>query len=65
MKKNLAQIATKRKTGNEDFLHNGKSAPMNLLHFWQWAGSDLINNKRLGSNLYPLMKPIIVNEKAS
>ena len=48
MKMNLAQITTQRKTGHEDFLHKGKSAPMNLLKFWQWSGSDLLNNADRG-----------------
>jgi hypothetical protein len=38
------QIKVGRKTGGEPFELDGKSAPFNLINFWQWSSSDLPNN---------------------
>ena len=42
------EIKVKRKTGNESFHANGKPMKDNLLSFWQWSASDLINNTMRG-----------------
>jgi hypothetical protein len=45
---NFGEIASKRKTGNEKFILNGKAIDLNLLSFWQWSSSDLISNSMRG-----------------
>lgn len=37
-----------KKTGSETFTKNGESTKMNLLDFWSWSSSDLINNAQRG-----------------
>lgn len=37
-------IEPTRKTGEESFRVGKKSLDVNLLNFWQWANSDLLNN---------------------
>jgi len=39
---------TSRKNGTEWFLYDGKNIGKLLLNFWQWSGSDLLNNAMRG-----------------
>lgn len=48
MVENLEPIEVEKKTGNESFHRNGDSLSFDLLNFWQWFGSDLINNTTRG-----------------
>lgn len=48
MEKNLDPLKAERKTGKESFHKNGESLSFDLLDFWQWFGSDLINNTTRG-----------------
>jgi hypothetical protein len=40
----LQRMTTKRKDGREPFHINGDILDFNLLSFWQWSASDLVNN---------------------
>ena len=44
----FGEITVTRKTGNEQFKLNGKALDINLMSFWQWSSSDLINNALRG-----------------
>ena len=44
--KELSALTVKRKTGKELFHYNGKALPVDLLSFWSWSSSDLVNNNR-------------------
>ena len=48
MMDSFGEITVTRKTGNEKFMLNGKALDINLLSFWQWSSSDLINNAMRG-----------------
>ncbi len=37
-----------KKEGNEPFITKGEKTKMNLLDFWSWSSSDLINNAQRG-----------------
>lgn len=42
------EIHLKQKTGDEPFHVNGEDIGLNLLSFWKWSSSDLINNAMRG-----------------
>lgn len=42
------QLDIQRKSGAEPFWSHGYPLPMTLLHFWQWAVSDLVSNVTRG-----------------
>ncbi len=46
--KELSALTVKRKTGKELFHYNGKALPVDLLSFWSWSSSDLVNNTLRG-----------------
>ncbi|HNT53209.1 MAG TPA: hypothetical protein PKG95_00765 [Anaerolineaceae bacterium] len=48
MTQNLDRISIKRKTGTERFHANGQEFDFDLLSFWQWVDSDLVNNALRG-----------------
>ncbi len=41
---NLDAVKVERKTGGEHVHANGRELPYDVLGFWQWGGSDLLNN---------------------
>jgi hypothetical protein len=41
-------LAVVRKSGTEPFREGGDVCPFNLLDFWRWMGSDLVNNAMRG-----------------
>jgi hypothetical protein len=48
MAQNLGRLTIKRKTGAEEFHVDGQELDFNLLSFWQWMASDLVNNALRG-----------------
>ncbi len=44
----LPRLAITRKEGTEQFHINGKSLGFDLLSFWRWSASDLVNNAMRG-----------------
>lgn len=44
----LDPVKTLRKTGAEPFVLAGTAAPFDLLDFWRWSASDLLENTRRG-----------------
>lgn len=44
----LQRLVASRKTGKEHFHINGQSLDFELLNFWQWSSSDLVNNALRG-----------------
>lgn len=44
----LRRLAITRKEGREPFHVNGNSAGFDLLSFWRWSSSDLVNNSARG-----------------
>lgn len=48
MPKSLDLMKTARKSGNEPFIKNNKPLNFNLLNFWQWGSSDLLNSTNRG-----------------
>ncbi|MBS1794103.1 MAG: hypothetical protein JSS81_09630 [Acidobacteria bacterium] len=48
MKNDLNAIPVFRKSGHEKFILGNHPTELNLLGFWQWAGSDLTNNAYRG-----------------
>ncbi|MGB8226506.1 MAG: hypothetical protein WCE45_06560 [Sedimentisphaerales bacterium] len=44
----LKPINSKRKTGREPFVYNGKKHIVTLLDFWKWSGSDVTTNTTRG-----------------
>jgi len=46
--KDLSALEVKKKTGKEVFHYNGKSLSIDLLSFWRWSSSDLVNNTLRG-----------------
>lgn len=44
----LSAMKTKKKTGQELFIFNGKPLPENVLSFWQWSSSELLGNALRG-----------------
>lgn len=44
----LGSITVHRKTGHERFQMNGAELPFDLLGFWQWSASDLVDNVTRG-----------------
>jgi hypothetical protein len=48
MSLSFKEIIPTQKTGEEYFHQNGNTIAYNLLQFWRWAGSDLINNTTRG-----------------
>ncbi|MBC7892652.1 MAG: hypothetical protein H7Y12_10595 [Sphingobacteriaceae bacterium] len=48
MNDSLAKAEVSPKTGEEPFLRQGAPLPVNLLDFWRWSGSDLLNNAQRG-----------------
>jgi hypothetical protein len=44
----LDQVVVKRKSGEEKFHANGAALPADVLGFWQWSSSDLLNNALRG-----------------
>ena len=48
MNKSLDSIKIEYKKGTEIFRENDSNLPFALLDFWQWFGSDLINNTTRG-----------------
>lgn len=44
----LPRLAITRKEGTEPFHINGKSLGFDLLSFWRWSASDLVNNAARG-----------------
>jgi hypothetical protein len=46
---NLDSLNTERKTGEEQFHISSRSAGFNLLSFWQWLASDLVDNALRGA----------------
>jgi hypothetical protein len=49
MTQNLDALKTKRKTGKEPFHNQGQPTGTNLLSFWQWLASDLVDNALRGA----------------
>lgn len=49
MSSNLESIKQKRKTGREPFHTSGHPAGYDLLGFWQWLASDLVDNAQRGA----------------
>ena len=45
---NLGQINATRKTGNEKFYSGKEELEFQLLDFWQWISSDVLNNTTRG-----------------
>ena len=45
---NLGQIKLTRKTGNEKFYSGKEELGFQLLDFWQWISSDVLNNTTRG-----------------
>ena len=48
MKDSLPKLDVERKTGHERFRANGSDRDLDLLGFWQWSMSDLVNNTTRG-----------------
>ncbi|MEM9092785.1 MAG: hypothetical protein AAGC93_29160 [Cyanobacteria bacterium P01_F01_bin.53] len=48
MNNNLDAIKVTQKSGLEHFLYNSNELESSLLSFWQWSGSDLVNNALRG-----------------
>ena len=48
MEHNLGHIPIHRKSGTEPFHHNGHLHGFDLLDFWRWSSSDLLNNTMRG-----------------
>ncbi len=46
--KELSAVTVKRRTGKELFHYNGKALSVDLLSFWSWSSSDLVNNALRG-----------------
>jgi hypothetical protein len=46
---NLNALKTERKTGEEHFHLSSRPAGFNLLSFWQWLASDLVDNALRGA----------------
>lgn len=44
----LSTIPLTRKTGNERFRYGHRNLEFSVLDFWQWAASDLLNNRERG-----------------
>jgi len=44
----LSAIPPERKTGQERFRSGQQDLDFSILDFWQWAGSDLLNNRERG-----------------
>lgn len=44
----LPPIKLTRKTGSEQFIADGQSTGVDLLSFWRWAFSDVLNNAQRG-----------------
>jgi len=44
----LSAINTVKKTGKEALSFNDKDLPINILSFWQWSSSELLENTRRG-----------------
>ncbi len=49
MVSNFDALKVERKTGNEPFLISNRPAGFNLLSFWQWLASDLVDNALRGA----------------
>ncbi|MCF8719721.1 hypothetical protein [Nitrospina gracilis] len=45
---NLPKLEVDLKTGKEKFHSNGKMLPADLLSFWQWSSSNLVDNRMRG-----------------
>lgn len=45
---NLKRLQAIRKTGNEEFHHDGDTMGFDLKGFWQWSASDLVSNTLRG-----------------
>lgn len=43
-------------TGNENLSHDGKDLPITMLHFWQWAYSNIIHNMQRGTFAHFIVK---------
>lgn len=48
MNNDLRPLRIERKTGSESFCLSGQPAGFNLLEFWQWSTSDLVDNTTRG-----------------
>ena len=48
MKQDLSALIASRKTGEEQFKVGDAPAGASLLDFWQWSGSDLLDNTARG-----------------
>lgn len=46
--KKLSAIEVTPKSGDEPFVFNGSSLPINLLSFWKWSASDIVGNAMRG-----------------
>ncbi len=44
----LRKLEVERKTGSERFHANGQALPFDVLTFWRWSSSDLVNNAMRG-----------------
>ena len=44
----ISALKVERKSGAEQFEHDGKPTGPTVLDFWQWMGSDLVNNTMRG-----------------
>ncbi|HES59544.1 MAG TPA: hypothetical protein ENO18_03850, partial [Caldithrix sp.] len=44
----LKAVKTVKKTGLEPFTFNGQNLPINILSFWQWSSSELLENALRG-----------------
>ena len=45
----LGRLKVPRKTGTEQFHHNGVGLGFDLLDFWQWSASNLVDNAARGA----------------
>ena len=48
MKRTLPALKIEKKSGEECFRENGQDCDFDLLDFWQWSMSDLVNNATRG-----------------
>lgn len=48
MADSLSFVRSSRRSGQEPFHRGGKALGFSLLEFWQWSGSDLLNNTARG-----------------
>lgn len=46
------------KTGKESFILNGNNLPINVLLFWQWSTSELLDTPRGGWDDYDLITKV-------